>query len=102
MDEKELEAREREIAARELRISVLEKLNEKGLPAGLASLINYEDSERCMQSLDEAEKLFRAEVKRQVDARLGAGHVNLPAAGIKNEDDMTDREYYQMKSRAKA
>ena len=99
MDEKELEIREREIAARELKISALEKLNEKGLPAGLSALLNYDDAESCAASIDAAEELFRAEVKKQVDARLNAGRVNLPAAGVKDEDNMSDREYYALRMR---
>lgn len=99
MDEKELEIRERELAARELRLAALEKLNEKGLPMGLAALINYEDADKCAASIDAAEELFRAEVKRQVDARLGAGRVTLPAAGVKDEDAMSDREYYALRMR---
>jgi len=94
MDERELNERERELTARELRISALEKLSERGLPGAFVSLLNLEDAEKCMASLDAAESVFRAEVKKQVEERLGRGRVSLPAAGVSDEDQMSDREYY--------
>lgn len=93
MDEMELNARERELAARELRLSALEKLNERGLPGAFVNLLNFEDEEKCLASIDAAESVFRAEVKKQVEARMGKG-VKLPAAGVRDEDEMSDREYY--------
>ena len=93
-EEQTIEQREAELARRELRVMALERLNEKGLPRELAGILNLSDEQACLASIDAVEGVFRAEVKRQVDARLTAARVSLPAAGVPNENDMTDKEYY--------
>ena len=97
MDEKELEAREREITARETRVKALERLSQKGLSAGLIGILNFESEEKCMASIDAVEEAFREEVRRQVDRRLTDNRRIIPGSAAKDEDEMTDREYYNYK-----
>ncbi|GIP57905.1 DUF4355 domain-containing protein [Paenibacillus woosongensis] len=86
--EAKLAEREAEITKRELRASALETLAEKGLPKGLADILNYTDADSTKESLEAVETAFRAAVEAGVNERLkgnppgggggnrGAGQVN--------------------------
>lgn len=94
-NQKAMEERERQITARELRASALEKLAEKGLPKDLADVLNYENDEKCDKSLEAVEKTFRAAVQAGVKERLkGDG---APGAGSESSEDA-----YMAKMRAAA
>ncbi|WP_059050841.1 DUF4355 domain-containing protein [Paenibacillus senegalimassiliensis] len=68
--EAKLTEREAEITKRELRASALETLAEKGLPKGLADILNYTDADSTKESLDAVETAFRAAVEAGVNERL--------------------------------
>lgn len=68
--EMKLAEREAGITRRELRASALETLAEKGLPKGLADIIDYKDAESTKTSLGAVETAFRAAVEAGVNERL--------------------------------
>jgi hypothetical protein len=68
--EEGLTQREMEITRRELRATALETLAEKGLPKGLADIINYADAESTKTSIEAVEKAFRQAVEDGVNDRL--------------------------------
>lgn len=65
-----LAKREAEITRRELRAQALETLAGRGLPRGLAEVLNYADAESCGASIDSVEKAFRAAVQTGVEERM--------------------------------
>lgn len=72
-------------------------LSERGLSAKLISILDLSSEENCIASLDAVESVFRGEVKAQVDKRLGGSRLTLPGVSARDEDSMTDREYYLSK-----
>lgn len=72
--ENELKAREAEITRRELSATAKETLADKGLPLELASVLNYEDAEKCQASIDAVEKAFREAVSKAVEDKLRGGN----------------------------
>lgn len=100
---KKLEDREREITRRELRAGAMEKLAEKGLPKGLAEVLDYTDEDSCDNSLKALETAFRTAVNAAVEDRLkgnppGGGGSGSGAGGGKPDfDKMTDEEFYAWK-----
>ena len=72
--EHERQERERTLAEREAavqrRAQALETLAQRGLPRELAGVLSYESAEACNESIANAEKAFRAAVKRGVDERM--------------------------------
>lgn len=68
--EAKLTERETEITRRELRASALETLAEKGLPKGLADILNFTDAESTKGSIEAVETAFRAAVEAGVNERL--------------------------------
>lgn len=71
--DEELKKREADITRRELRASALETLAEKGLPKGLADILDYKDAESTKTSLESVEKAFREAVEAGVNERLKSG-----------------------------
>lgn len=68
--DKALSDREAEITRRELRATALETLAEKGLPKGLADILNYSDADATQSSIDAVEKSFREAVEAAVNEKL--------------------------------
>lgn len=68
--ERTLAEREATVQRRELRAQALETLAQRGLPRELAGVLSYESAEACNESIANAEKAFRAAVKRGVDERM--------------------------------
>lgn len=68
--DKALSDREAEITRRELRATALETLAEKGLPKGLADILNYADADATQSSIDAVEKSFREAVEAAVNEKL--------------------------------
>ena len=94
MKTEELEAREKELNRRELRVEALEALSQRGLSHELVELIDLDSRESCMAAIERLDGAVRSEVRRHVDGRLAESRVSLPGTGARNEDEMTDREYY--------
>ena len=93
--ENDLKKREEELTRRELRTQAVDSLESKGLPRGLADILNYTDAETCNASIESVEKVFRESVQAEVDKRLRASGVTLPSsAGKQDYSRMTDEEYY--------
>lgn len=68
--ENRLKEREAEITRRELTASAKETLIEKGLPAELATIVNYTNADTCKESLDTLEKAFKAAVETATNDKL--------------------------------
>lgn len=69
--ESALQAREREVTARELRLRAREALRERGLPEGLSDALELSSDEGLTRSLAAVEAAFRASVESAVRQRLG-------------------------------
>lgn len=68
--EKRLAEKERELTSRELRLTAIDTLNQKGLPVELADCLAYTDAEVCGKSLESVSKAFEKAVSKKVDERL--------------------------------
>src|SRR5690606_35045753 len=68
--EEELAKRETEITRRELRATALETLAEKGLPKGLADILDFTSADSTNSSIESVEKAFREAVEAGVNERL--------------------------------
>lgn len=77
--EKALRDREAAITRRELTASARETLVEKGLPAELSTVLNYESADTCKESLDAVEKAFKEAVEKAVNDKL-RGSASKPGA----------------------
>ena len=86
--------REKEIARRELRGSAIEQLAFRGLPAGLADALNYENAESLDKSLNAAEHAFRDAVRQGMEARMVGMQPEAGVQPIRNED-LDDDSYYR-------
>ena len=105
MEEREalLTRREEELDLREMKTLARETLARRGLSADMESILDYTDREKCLSSIDRAERLVRSEAARLLEKRLAAQGVPLPGAGAcLDEDALSDREYYAMKFFEKA
>lgn len=93
--EADLAKREAELNRRELKTGAIDALESKGLPRGLADILDYSDADACSASIESVEKVFREAVQAEVDKRLRASGVRLPApAGQPDYAKMSDAEYY--------
>ena len=91
--QKQLEAREKDILRRELQADAMRMLQERGLPAELAGVVNYESAESVQQSLELAENAFRSAVQLGVEKRLaGDGPAVVPRKASVPENDA---DYYR-------
>ena len=68
--EKELSDREKAVTARELKAEALSFLAEKGMPAGLAAVLDYTDADKCKASIEAVEKAFQKSVESAVNDKL--------------------------------
>jgi len=68
--EEQMNEREAVIMRRELRATALDALEQRGLPAVLADVLNYESAEACNTSIEALEKAFRPAVQTGVDERM--------------------------------
>lgn len=68
--ENSLAEREAEITRRELRAEATDTLISRGLPVGLAEILNFTNADACSASIDAVEKIFRAAVQAGVEERL--------------------------------
>lgn len=68
--ESALAQREAELTRRELRAEATDTLTSRGLPAGLAEILNFTSADACAASIDSVEKVFRAAVQAGIDERL--------------------------------
>lgn len=66
----ELDKREQEITARELKAEALITLGEKGLPKELADVLNYKDADSCKASIESVATAFKSAVEKAVNDKL--------------------------------
>ena len=93
--EADLAKREAELIKRELKTGAVDALEAKGLPRGLADILDYTDADSCSASITAVEKVFREAVQAAVDARLKTSGVILPAPGSRPDyAKMSDADYY--------
>lgn len=65
-----LAKREAETQRKELLYTAKDILAEKGLPAELSEVLNFENADKCNKSIDTLEKVFRSEVQKAVEQKL--------------------------------
>ena len=65
--EEELAKRESALNRRELGVKAKELLTEKGLPASFEALVNFDDAEKCVGSINEIEKAFKEELAKGIE-----------------------------------
>lgn len=95
--EDDLTAREKRLAARELRADALDLLAQRGLPRELADAVGYESREAMLASIDNVERVFRQAVQVGVEERM-RGILPVTGAPIQGGDaaQMDDEAYYRM------
>lgn len=71
--EEEMAKREAEITRRELTAQAKEELAEKGLPMHLADVLNYENAEKCKESIETVSNAFQEAVQKAVEDRIKGG-----------------------------
>lgn len=76
----EFEERERLLNQRELKVTAIDILAEKGLSPKLADVLNYQDENTTKQHIDSLETAFNEAVQAEVDKRL-ANSVDIPTGG---------------------
>lgn len=76
----EFEERECLLNQRELKVTAIDILTEKGLSPKLADVLTYQDENATKQHIDALETAFNEAVKSEVDKRL-ANSVDLPTGG---------------------
>lgn len=73
--EKAIAEKEAEYAKRELKISAMSILEDKGIVGETAkqfsTLLDYTDADKCKSSIDNISKLFEGLVQKEVDKRIG-------------------------------
>lgn len=79
----DVERREREIAAREMKSQALEALSAKGLPGYLLPCANMSDAESCNASIEALEKYIRDAIKQGVEDHVKK-HGYTPPTGSTN------------------
>jgi len=80
--------RERDLIHKELRLEAADTLRQRKLPATLVALLDYENRERCMASLEGLEADFQAAVREGIHQALrGLGP---PKAGAARHDPGAD------------
>lgn len=84
---KELADREASITKRELMAEAKNTLTEKGLPVGLAEILNYNDADSCKKSLEAVETAFQTAVQAAVEEKLKGGK---PPKKATKDDDPDD------------
>ena len=68
--EKELADREAAIVKRELHAEAVTQFTEKGLPAGLADILDLTSADNCKKSMEAVEKAFNEAVEKKVNDKL--------------------------------
>lgn len=84
---KELADREASITKRELMAEAKNTLTEKGLPVGLAEILNYADADSCKKSLEAVETAFQTAVQAAVEEKLKGGKPPKKAQEDNDSDD---------------
>lgn len=90
--EDELAKREAEITRRELLATARDTLTSKGLPVGLADIVNCESADTANASIAAIEKAFQAAVQTAVDAKLKGGKAP-DKANTKGGDDLAAQNH---------
>ena len=83
--EKELNDREAAIIKRELHAEAVAQLTEKGLPAGLADILDLTGAENCKKSMEAVEKAFNEAVEKAFNEKL-KGQTPRTGGGKQSED----------------
>lgn len=78
----EIEQREQKVLMREMKADAKDMLIDRGLPALLADVLNYESKEDMARSIEEVENVFREAVEREIKLRL-KGSVPIKGNGYK-------------------
>ena len=91
----DLSAREAALAARELRLMASEELLKRGLSREVEGLLDYSDREKCLRSLDTAQKLIRQEAARIAEKSIFSRALPGSAATL-DTDTLSDHEYYAL------
>lgn len=86
---KDLEAREKAIAKKELQATAKNALAEKELPLELAELLDYTDAEACNQSIEALDQAFRNAVAAAVKERLKGAEPIKKAPENDNDEEAT-------------
>ena len=85
----DLDAREKAVLEKELRVSAFEKLSEAEAPKELANLVDYSSTEAMEKSITTVIETFNKAVQAGVDSRLAGGGVMKKAPA---EKDTVDEE----------
>lgn len=88
-----LEAREREIARKELVMETEKQLAEKGLPAEAASFIVAIDAEKTKANMKSFESIFNKAVEAEINKRVATG---APKVGTGNNQSLTKEQFKKM------
>lgn len=87
----DLARREADITRRELSASAKDTLASRGLPAGLAEVLNYTDADSMNASIAAVEKAFNEAVQAAVAERLRGGKTPTKAKPESEETRLDDR-----------
>ena len=90
---KALEAREAELAKKELMAELTKQLSEKNLPIESADFLLGKDADTTNQNLKAFEKMFNKAVSAQVAQRLGG---NVPQASTNETGAITKEQFRKM------
>ena len=91
--QRQLEQREMELTRRELRAEAMRMIQERGLPAELAGIVNYSSAEGMQESLDAAQQAFTRAVQAGVEMRMRG---DLPSAPQREDNrPQSDADYYR-------
>ncbi|MFF2449360.1 DUF4355 domain-containing protein [Neobacillus sp. NPDC058068] len=82
----EIEAREKAIAVKELKLETINILNEKKLPITLADFLLADDAEKTKSNVDTFEKAFREAIEAGVNERLKGTLPKLGTGGITGDN----------------
>ncbi|WP_099335808.1 DUF4355 domain-containing protein [Clostridium cadaveris] len=90
----ELEKREKDITARELKAQAYETLAEKNLPKELIGTLNFTNAEQCNASIEAVEKAFQISVEKAVNERLRGKE--MPKGGSNAAVDVSKMTYTEL------
>ena len=92
----DLAKREAAITRRELTAQAKDQLADKGLPIGLAEVLNYTDAESCNASIEAVSSAFQQAVEKAVEERIKGGPT-MKKASSQPQKELEDEIYKNMK-----
>lgn len=94
--ESDLAEREAAITRRELMAQAKDSLADKGIPIGLAEVLNYTDAESCNASIEAVSSAFQQAVEKAVEERIKGGPT-MKKASSQPQKELEDEIYKNMK-----